>query len=65
MSGGQGGSGTIPPHVAAFNAKIVELIKTAQPNEIVDLFKHDGSLLAAGDNNNQNQAKANLEEAQE
>jgi hypothetical protein len=47
----------VPPHVAAFNTKVAELIKGAQPSEIADLISHPGSLLktAAADNQNQNQ----------
>jgi hypothetical protein len=50
-------TGPVPPHVTAFNARVAELIKTAQPNEIADLISHPGSLLrtAADDNQNQNQ----------
>lgn len=65
MSGGQGAPAKIPPHVAAFNAKIMELIHTAQPHEIADLFQHDGSLLASKDNNNQNQAMTKAGAAEE
>ena len=55
----------VPPHVAAFNAKVGDLVKQAQPNEIADIVSHPGSLLktAAADNVNQNQGGRQLARA--
>jgi hypothetical protein len=44
--------------VDAFNNKVAELIKAAKPEDLVTILKHQKSLVAAMDNNNQNAQKA-------
>jgi hypothetical protein len=46
----------VPPHVAAFNQKVADLVKTTSASDMADVLTHPGSLLksAAMDNINQN-----------
>jgi hypothetical protein len=46
---------SLPPHVAAFNQKVADLVKATAPNELADVLSHPGSLLRAGADDNQNQ----------
>jgi hypothetical protein len=47
----------VPPHVAAFNSKVSDLLKQVKPEELTDVLHNSSSLLrsAAADNQNQNQ----------
>jgi hypothetical protein len=40
--------------VELFNAKVSELIKAAKPEDLVSILKHEKSIVASADNNNQN-----------
>jgi hypothetical protein len=47
-----------PAHVAAFNVQVAELLKAAQPQEIVDILTNSESLIRPDifdTNNNNNQ----------
>lgn len=50
-------STAVPASVQAFNSKVADLIKAAQPSDLADILNHPSSLLrsAAADNQNQNQ----------
>jgi len=49
----------VPASVQAFNSKVADLIKAAQPSDLAEIMSHPSSLLksAAADNNNQNQGR--------
>ena len=52
-----------PAHVAAFNQKVADLVKSTSASDLVDVLTHPGSLLrsAAADNQNQNGKSAALQ----
>lgn len=58
-------SATVPASVQSFNARVADLLKTVEPDDLLQILSHPSSLLRTSDNNNgtQNQNRRASEQA--